>query len=354
MLTARSFIPSEEMPGWEETEAYYRQLATAMRAQPGVEAAGFGLFLPLGGTMNFSSIEVEDQPRGPGDLPVFASGNQVAPGYLEAMGIPILEGRALEDGDGAAGARSVVVSESFAKHWWPGVSALGRRVRMGIPGEEWYQIVGVAADAHYASLTDPPEEMVYWPSTVGPASDPQPTRAMAVVIRTDTDPLALVPVLRREAQALDPRIPVSDPRTVESMVSDSTSRTSFTMALLGAASGIALLLGLVGIYGVVSYVVSQRTREIGVRIALGATAPAVRAMVVRHGLLLSGLGVAVGLLAAGALSSLVTSILYGVQPIDPLTYGTVAVALVLVSLLASWLPARRAAAVDPARALRAE
>jgi len=177
---------------------------------------------------------------------------------------------------------------------------------------------------------------------------------MAIVLKTDTDPLSLVPVLRREAQALNPRIPVSDPRTMESMVSGATSRTSFTMALLGAASGIALLLGLVGIYGVVSYVVSQRTREIGVRIALGATAPAVRAMVVRHGLFLSGMGVAVGLLAAGALSSLLASILYGVRPIDPLTYGTVAVALVLVSLAASWLPARRAASVDPARALRAE
>jgi putative ABC transport system permease protein len=315
---------------------------------------GFGQFLPLTGQMSFYSIDVEDQPRAADELPVFASADQVETGYLEAMGIRILEGRAFQSGDGAEGARSVVVSESFANHWWPGASALGRRVRHGFPGEEWYQIVGVAADAHYASLTEAPEEMIYWPATVGAAAQPQPTRGMDIVVKTGTDPLALVPVLRREAQALNPRIPVSNPRTMDSIVSDASSRTSFTMALLGAASGIALVLGLVGIYGVVSYVVSQRTREIGVRIALGATAPAVRGMVVRHGLFLSGVGVLIGLVAAGALSSILAKLLYGVSALDPLTYGSVAVALVTVSVAASWIPAMRAAGVDPARALRSE
>ena len=178
---------------------------------------------------------------------------------------------------------------------------------------------------------------------------------MVVTVKASAgDALALLPVVRREAEALNASIPLSNPRTMDDIVADQTASTSFTMAMLAVASGIALLLGLAGIYGVVSYVVSQRTREIGVRIALGATAPAVRGMVVRHGLLLAGAGVVAGLLAAGALSSVLASLLYGVSPIDPLTYGAVAAALVIVSVAATWIPAARAAGVDPARALRAD
>ena len=225
-------------------------------------------------------------------------------------------------------------------------------MRLGYPDEEWYQVVGVVADAKYQSLEEDAEEMVYWPATIGSAADPQPTRSMDVVIKTAADPLGFVAVLRREVRALNPRIPVSNPRTMDDRFAAATSRTSFTMALLGAASGVALLLGLVGIYGVISYVVSQRTREIGVRMALGATAPSVRDMVVRQGLVLTMAGVAIGLAAAGALSSVMASILFGVSATDPVTYGAVALALVVVSLVASWIPATRAAGVDPSKALR--
>jgi predicted lysophospholipase L1 biosynthesis ABC-type transport system permease subunit len=213
-------------------------------------------------------------------------------------------------------------------------------------------IVGVVDDAKYESLEGTAEEMVYWTSPLGLASNPQPMRAMEIVIKTTADPLLLVPVLRREAEALNARIPVSNPRAFTDVFTAATSRTSFTMALLGTASVIALLLGIVGIYGVVSYVVGQRTREIGVRLALGATAPSVRTMVVRHGLLLAGTGVLLGLAASAALSSLLATLLYGVSAIDPVTYAVVAGALVLVSLAATWIPATRAAALDPARALR--
>ena len=174
------------------------------------------------------------------------------------------------------------------------------------------------------------------------------------MLRTTGDPLTYVPLVRREVQALSPRIPVSNPRTMESVMQAATSRTSFTMALLGAASGVALLLGLVGIYGVISYIVSQRTREIGVRMALGATAPSVRSMVVRQGLVLAGGGVLLGLVAAGGLSRLMASLLFGVSATDPLTYGSVAMALIVVSLTASWIPATRAAGVNPSSALRSE
>jgi predicted lysophospholipase L1 biosynthesis ABC-type transport system permease subunit len=247
-----------------------------------------------------------------------------------------------------------VVAESFARHWWPDASPLGRRVRLGGPNEPWHDIVGIVADVRYGLLDEPAQEMVYWPSTTGATATPQATRAMEIVVRTTGDPLDLLPVLRREAETLNPRIPLSNPRTFEDVFASATSRTSFTMALLGTASVIALLLGLVGIYGVVSYVVGQRTREIGVRLALGATAPSVRGMVIRQGLLLAGAGAALGLIASAALSSVMATLLYGVRAIDPVTYGTVAAALILVSVVATWIPATRAAGVDPARALRSD
>jgi ABC-type antimicrobial peptide transport system permease subunit len=155
-------------------------------------------------------------------------------------------------------------------------------------------------------------------------------------------------------EAVNPRIPISNPRSMEDVVETAGARTSFTMTLLGSASGIALLLGLVGIYGVVSYIVTQRTREIGVRMALGATAPSVRGMVVKQGLAMAAVGAVLGLVAAGALGSLMESVLFGVQPTDPLTYASVALALVAVCVLATWIPAARAARVDPSTALRSE
>ncbi|MFC1662323.1 FtsX-like permease family protein, partial [Gemmatimonadota bacterium] len=224
----------------------------------------------------------------------------------------------------------------------------------GGQGQDWWQIVGVVADVHQQSLEGAPEEMVYFPPTGGPVANPGAVRTLDILVKASANPLQLVAVLRRELNALNPRIPLSNPRTMETVFKASTARTSFTMAMLGAASGIALLLGLVGIYGVVAYVVSLRTREIGVRMALGATAPSVRAMVVRQGLRLAAAGVVVGLVAAGLLSSVMSSLLFGVRALDPMTYGAVALALVGIAVLASWLPARRAAGVDPSRALREE
>jgi len=352
LLTARITVPGAEIEGWQETAGFFRQLGQRLSAQPGVEVVGFVSTAPLTGGLGYYNVDVEDEPRGPGELPVFASHAQAETGYLEAMGISLLEGRTLRSGDGAEGTRVVVVSRSFAEHWWPGQSALGRRMRLGFEGEDWYSIVGVVEDAHYRGLQSAAEEVVYWPATIGPAEEPVPTRGMDVTIRTSGDPRALVDVLRREVAALNPRIPVSNPRPMEEVFGAAMARTSFTMTLLGAASGIALLLGLVGIYGVISYVVAQRTREIGVRMALGATAPAIRQMVIRQSLLLSVSGVGIGLLGAAALSRAMSTILFGVSAIDPLTYGAVAVILVGVSTLASWIPARKAAAVDPSTALR--
>lgn len=354
VLTARITVPTAEIESTEEVTSFFRTLRDRMEEQGGVEAVGLAQTVPLSAGMSFYGFDVEDHPRADGEVPIFARHNMTTAGYLEAMGIELLEGRLLDTGDAADGVRAVVVSRSFADRWWPDGNAVGRRVRQGFQEEDWNEIVGVVDDAHYTSLEEAPEEIVYWPPNIGPAESPQPARGMEIAIKTSVDPLMLVPVLRREVAALNPRIPVSNPRSMEEIVSSATARTSFTMALLGAASGVALLLGLIGIYGVISYVVSQRTREIGVRMALGATAPSVHQMVIRQGLRLAIAGVVIGLVAAGTLSGLMSSLLYGVGALDPITYGSVAVALVIVSLTASWIPAARAAGVDPSIALRSE
>lgn len=353
VVTARVSVPSGEIEGWEETAEFYRQLQSRLADQAGILAAGFATGAPLDGGWSYTTIEVEDYPRARDEMPLFSSNGRASVGYFEAIGIPLIEGRTFRPEDGAEGTRSAIVSASFARRIWPEGSALGRRLG-AFDGVGWYEIVGVVGDVYYESLEETPEEMVYYPMTVGSPDSPIPPRNMELVVKTVGDPLQFVSVIRREISAINPRIPLANPRTMDEIFRSATSRTSFTMALLGSASGIALLLGLVGIYGVVSYMVSQRTREIGVRIALGASAPSVRGMVVRQGLVLTTVGVGLGLVAAGLLSRVMASILFGVSATDPVTYGAVALSLVGVSLLASWLPARRAAAVSPATALRSE
>jgi predicted permease len=355
VVTARVIVPPGEIEGWQETDAFFEAVRRRIAQQPGVLSAGWGSSVPLGGNgVSFGGIEVEDHPRSAEELPIFAALPQVDEGWVEALGIELLAGRTFQRGDGADGTRSAMVSRAFAEEWWPDESPLGRGVRYGGEDEEWYRIVGVVDDVRHYGLARPPDAMIYFPVVTSQGETTQVTRSRDIAIRVQGDPLAFVPILRRELRAVNPRIPLANPRTMAEVFRASTARTSFTMAMLGAASGIALLLGLIGIYGVISYVVSQRTREIGIRMALGATAPSVRTLVVRQGLGLALGGVALGLLAAAGMSRVMESVLFGVSAIDPLTYGGVAGALVAVAMLASWLPALRAASVDPSLALRSD
>ncbi len=354
VLTAEVIVPSAEVSDWRDVAALFAQLHDRLSSQPGVTAVGLGSTVPLGGGQAFGSVDVEAHPRGPDELPIFAAQFQAGPGYFETLGIDVLVGREFERGDGADGARAVLVSRSFANQWWPDSSPLGSGIRSGGPDNDWYRIVGVVDDVKQLNLEDPVQGAVYYPLITGQGEELSAARALDVVVRTNGEPLSMVDVLRRELTALNPRIPLANPRTMEAVFDQATARTSFTMGVLGTASAIALLLGVVGIYGVISYVVSQRTREIGVRMALGASGSTVRRMVVRQGLFLAFGGVVVGLLAAAALSRLMASVLFGVDTLDPVTYASVAALLVAVAVTASWLPALRAAGVDPSTALRAE
>ena len=348
VMTVRLTVPSAEIPGAAETAEFFRQLRERLATQPGVENVGMVAGVPLGGNVSFTTQELEDHPRRPGEQRVFANNNYASPGFFETLDIPLIEGRTFQAGDRGDQTRAAIVSESFARNWWPDASALGRR----IDGEpDWLEIVGVVGDVHFAGLEEPVEEMIYRPTVLGNAVELETIRQLSLVVRVSGDPTAILPVIRREVRALNPRIPISTPRTMADVSRQATARTSFTVAMLGVASGVALLLGMIGIYGVISYVVSQRTREIGVRMALGASAPAVRRMVVRQGMGVAGVGVIVGLVGAWLMSSVMTSLLFGVSATDPVTYASVALSLSAVAGIASWLPAQRAAGVDPAKAL---
>jgi predicted permease len=355
VLTARIAVPTAELGEPLAVQQFYTQIKDRLEAQPGVSAVGLVSAMPLGGSgMSYTSIEVEDHPRGEGELPVFASWLLAGPGYFDAMGIDVRRGRGFDAGDGGSGFRAVVVSEAYAEKYWPGADAIGRRIRFGAQNEDWYEVVGIVDNVRQNQIEEVEQEMIYFPLLTEAGGQLNVVRGVDVVVRTAGDPLVLASALRGHIRELNARIPIANVRTGGEVFGGAAARTSFTAAMLGAASGIALLLGLVGIYGVISYVVTQRTREIGVRMALGASTGTVRGMVVKQGLVLGAIGVALGLIAAVPLSSLMESLLYGVLPVDPATYALVAVALIGVSVVASLIPALRAAAVDPGRALRAE
>ncbi|HEX2168453.1 MAG TPA: ABC transporter permease [Longimicrobiales bacterium] len=350
ILAVQLAVPTADVEDPAAVADFYRQLTDRLRAQPGVLSVGAIGSVPLGGPISFITHSIEDHPTGPDELPPLAFVTNADAGYFETLGITIEEGRSLSSNDGAAQFRGVVVSRAYAQRWWPDASAIGRRIGVG-PGDLW-EIVGIAENVRTRGLQEDPEELVYMPMQVGPADTAQSVRTREIVIRVDGDPIAFLPIVRRELNELNARIPLSNPRTMQDVMRVAAAETSFTMAVLGSASVVALLLGLIGIYGVVSYIVTQRTRELGVRMALGAQRSYVRALVVRQGLVLGGIGVAAGLALAFAASRLIESLLFGVSARDPVTYGAVSLALLAIAALASWIPAQRAAAVDPAIALR--
>jgi hypothetical protein len=282
----------------------------------------------------------------------------VTPSYFRAMGIPLVAGRPLSavdpSRDPAQSPREAVISASIAKRYWPSESAIGKRVHTLIPGP-WYTVVGVAGDVPDASLEQPKAETIYLPLiTTTAAGTPWAPRDVALVVRTNGDPSSVAAPVRNALRDLDPTLPLYRMMPGDALLSRATSRAAFTLTLLAIAAVMAMAIGATGIYGVISYLTSLRRREMGVRLALGAEPRDVMRLVTRDALRDATVGVILGLIGAAALTRVLSTILFESGSIDVPALGAPVVALLAVALLASWMPARRAASVDPATVLRSE
>ncbi|MFL5614553.1 MAG: ABC transporter permease [Gemmatimonadaceae bacterium] len=332
----------------------YESVRTELAALPGAQSAGGTSWLPLTDTWHDNgAIWVEDHPTPVGSVPPVYDQANASPEYFATMRIPLLAGRLFSTIDPSSPPLEAVVSKSFAERYWKNESPLGKRIHAG-PTDKWKTIVGVVGDVRIDGLDQAPPQAVYWPLV-----DPQPDqtytpRALSFVVRSTQDLSAVTSAARRILQRVAPAVPMFGARPMTAVVSRAAARTTFTLLMLGIASAAALLLGAIGIYGVISYMVSLRTREIGVRMALGAEPAEIGRMISRQGLTMAGTGVGIGLLAALILTRYLRTLLFEISPTDPLTLGSVSLGLLLVSLVASWLPARRAARVEPVDALRSE
>jgi predicted permease len=329
---------------------FYQQLWERIRRLPGVEAAGGVSALPLTGGIGWGSVTIEGYDASSGQSMIQSDFRIASVGYFETMKIPLIRGRFFAEQDAKESQRVVIVDENLARTYWPNADPIGKRMKLGAANGDspWMTVVGVVANVkHYALDTDS-RVALYMPHMQNGAG------SLSIAVRTTTDPLGMAASVTREARALDPNLPLYDVKTMRQWLSDSLARRRFAMLMLGLFAMVAALLAGVGIYGVMSYSVAQRTREIGIRVALGAQTRDVLRLIVRQGMSLAGIGVGLGLLAAIAATRLMVSLLFGVRATDPLTFAVIALLLALVALVACWIPARRATKVDPMIALRCE
>jgi len=330
--------------------AFFRQLLERLRALPGVQSVGAVYPLPLSGAEEGMGFGIEGRPPLPPGERRNAGPRWVSPDYFKALKIQLLKGRVFTEGDGSDTPPVLVINEAMARQYWPNEDPIGSRVSFNSRDNQpiWREIVGVVKDVRHTALDKEPRPQMYFPFTQFPSA------FMTLVARTDGDPLGLVAAVRGEVQAIDRDQPISNIHTMEELVAGSVSQRRFNLLLLGVFAGVALLLAAVGIYGVMSHSVEQRRHEIGVRMALGAQTRDVQLLIIRRGMALALLGVALGLFASFALTRALKSLLFGVSATDPLTFGVIALLLTAVALLACYIPARRATKVDPLTALRHE
>jgi putative ABC transport system permease protein len=335
--------------------ALYREIQDRFSALPGVVAAGAINHVPLAGDIWRWPYAIEGRPRSRPGESASAVYRAVLPGYFKTMRLPILRGRDIEPNDISDSPAAVVINEHMARRSWPGQDPIGRRI--SLDDRTWVTVVGVAKDAAQADWGTEPDDEIYLAllQTRQLLESPEPSSAyITYVVRAGGDAAAIVPALRSAVRSIDPTLPVSAVYTMDDVVAGANGRTRFQMLLLGIFAAAAALLAAVGIYGVMSYTVSSQSRDIGVRLALGADPRRVRREIVGRGMRVAGAGAAAGLVAALLLTRLMSAVLYGVRSTDPATYAGVASLLLAIAFVASDLPARRAARLDPVRALRAE
>ena len=353
-FTFRMALPPVRYPSADESVRFFTRATDGIAAIPGVQAAGAVSKVPLDETgRTDTAVFVEDRPMAPGSLPGLHPVVYAAPNYFSAVGIRFIAGRTFTPSDPPRVALEAVISRAFAERYWKGESPLGKRVRILLRGP-WYTVVGVVSDVRDRALDRPVDQLIYCPLLPAHEDTRWAPRDVAFVVRATGDPGGVTRGVREVVRNLDPSLPVYRLTALSDTVAHAAARRSLTLFLIGCASAAALLLGAIGLYSVLSYVVSLRTREIGIRLALGAQPPELRRSVSRQGIRVAAFGIAIGLVGAGALSRLLASLLFEVSPTDPLVFAASAIFLLIVAAAASWLPARRAAAVDPIIALRAE
>jgi putative ABC transport system permease protein len=353
----RISIPEAQVSQPEQVMRMQNAILDKLAAIPGVQSVAFANGAPLEGFNSNDVLWAEDRTYAPGQIPPIRRFRFMSPGYLQTLGTPLIAGRDFTWTE-LYGLRNVaIVSENLARELWGSpTAALGKRIREGM-NDPWREVVGVADDVYDNGVNEAAPTIVYWPVLMGPFWNDQVrvNRGGAFVIRTSrAGTETFLAEARKAVWSVNPNLPVFLVRTLGDIYDQSMQRTSFTLVMLGVAGGMALVLGIVGIYGVISYAVSQRTREIGIRMALGAEDGALKRMFVRHGLILAAIGVSIGLGAAAGVTRLMSSLLFGVTALDPATYVAVPIMLAAAAMLASYLPARRVVRVDPVEALRAE
>ncbi|HTX77790.1 MAG TPA: FtsX-like permease family protein, partial [Terracidiphilus sp.] len=357
--TFRFYTPESQIPD-TQAERIVRQdqeIASRIAALPGVTAVSFSNSLPLDGNENNDVVTSEDNRMGGGKIPPLCRFNYVVPGYFANIGTRILAGREITWDDTYNKVPVAMVSDNLArKYWGSAQAALGKKIRVTTK-DDWREIIGVAEDAHYDGLEKPAPITVYWPVLMA-NFESQPIevrRDVTFAVRSSrAGSQEFFHEIQQAVWQVNANNPLANPTTMDQMYRKSMSRTSFTLVLLSAAGMMALLLGIIGIYGVISYTVAQRSREIGIRMALGAQRNELTGLFVRQGFVLTLIGAAAGLVIAFAAMRLLSHILFQVSPFDPLTYAVLTGMLLATVGLACYLPSRRAASVNPVDALRAE
>jgi predicted permease len=353
----RISIPEAQMKENEPVLRMEEEILHKVAAVPGVSSVAITTKVPMDGDGWHDPIFVEGRTYAEGELPALRAFKFISPGFLSTMGTPLVAGRDFTWTDTYKKLPVALVSENIAREYWHDpAAALGKRIRVSTK-DDWREIVGVVANMYDDGVSKPATTAAYWPLMLDnfESDTTRVSREVAFVLRTSrAGSENLLTEVRQSVWSVNPNLPLANVHTLEYFYKRSLGRTSFTLVMLGVAGAMALLLGVVGIYGVIAYSVSQRRREIGIRMALGAQQKALTSMFVRHGLFLTGIGIVCGLTAAIVLMRLMSSLLFKVSPVDPLTYSAVSIGLVFTAFLASYLPSRRTAAVDPVEALRAE
>ncbi|CAA9291869.1 MAG: Acidobacterial duplicated orphan permease (function unknown), partial [uncultured Gemmatimonadaceae bacterium] len=350
LLTMELALPAAKYQQAPQRTAFYETLVERVGALPGVQGAGAISSIFLSNTPNSTTFTIEGRPRTREQEEVEVPLDAVTPGYFRVMGVPVVRGRAFTAADRADAPPVVMINETMARRFWPDEDPVGRRFKYGGPEGDapWMTIVGVVGDMRRTGYDAPVRY-----ETFLPVAQDAPGR-LTLVVRTAGPPLALVGAVRAAVRAIDPDQPVYGVASMDQTLGTMVAERRFSMALLGTFAALALVLGLVGVYGVTSYLVAQRTRELGLRIALGANPAQIVRAVVRQGMNVAAVGLAVGLVGALGAARLMAGLLYGVGTADAVTLAAVVALLAASTLLANYIPARRAAAADPLAALRAD